>query len=221
MRRTIASIRFGNDIFPISTFGIKELKHKESIYSAHIYVTHRSERELLADDIFHFIDSTYDEIGGFKSFKDMDRFISDSYLWYITYDGVQPDSLDEFDIGKVLVISVFRKNHGMKMVGFASNLFPDLKRKSDEYMHQREKVQYAIPQHIKFISKIGWAEVSDRLESWFHKVLGWQGIIDPELLRDNQVFKNISVDLDGLHYYRSLRNGEKPIQKIAYGTIKW
>ena len=36
----------------------------------------------MAEDIFEILNTAYDEIGGFKSFKDMEKFINDSYLWY-------------------------------------------------------------------------------------------------------------------------------------------
>ena len=174
----------------------------------------------MADDIFEILNTAYDEIGGFKSFKDMNRFIDDYYLWYITYDGKQPVD-EKLDINKVLAVSVFRQSHGLKMVGMAANRFPYFSKSSEERTIAKSKAKAAIKEHIKFVAKIGWAEVSDRLETLFESSLPWaKYAITPEELIDNKIFKNISIDIDGMHYYRPLRQDENPIRKIAYGTIK-
>lgn len=203
-----------------STFSISNPQSLNYIKGSHIYVSKRSEREILADDIFQFIDTAYDGIGGFKSFKDMDKFISDSYLWYITYDGVQPQNLEDLDIRKVYVVSIFRRNHGLKMVGMARRkIFPD-ENNRQENMKLRQNANSALQEHIRFTAKIGWAEVSGKLEDYFQRTLSIYDIIDPYILKEKKIFRNIDVDLDEFHYYRPLRAGEQPIHKIAYGTIK-
>lgn len=202
-----------------ATFSVDNLNFNEYISAAHIYVTDKSEREVMADDIFEILNTAYDEIGGFNSFKDMDHFIDDSYLWYITYESERPDG--ELDINKILAVSVFRRSHGLKMVGMAANRFPNYSKGSDDRLIAKNKAKSAIEEHIRFVASKGWAEVSDRLETLFEKSLPWgKYAIDPEILKDNKVFKNLSIDLDGMHYYRPLRNGEEPIRKIAYGTIR-
>lgn len=60
-------------------------KEMNYISESHIYITSKEDRKLLSNDIFELIDCAYDDIGGFKSFKDMQHFIDDSHLWYITY----------------------------------------------------------------------------------------------------------------------------------------
>lgn len=203
-----------------STFEIKDSSDTDYIYGAHIYIAKKSEREILADDIFQFIDSAYDGIGGFKSFKDMDRFINDSYLWYITYDGPQPDNIEDLDIRKVYVVSVFRRNHGLKMVGMARRkILPD-ENNRQENQTMRQNANAALREHIRFTANVGWAEVSGKLEVYFNKALSVYDIIDPYVLQENKIFKNIDVDIDEFHYYRPLRSGEQPVRKIAYGTIK-
>lgn len=203
-----------------STFEIKDSSDMNYIYGSHIYIAKKSEREILADDIFQFIDSAYDGIGGFKSFKDMDRFINDSYLWYITYDGPQPNNIEDLDIRKVYVVSVFRKNHGLKMVGMARRkILPDENnRQANQIM--RQNANAALQEHIRFTANVGWAEVSGKLEVYFNKTLSVFDIIDPYVLQENKIFKNIDIDIDEFHYYRPLRSGEQPVRKIAYGTIK-
>lgn len=186
-----------------------------------MYISTQSEREMIADELFSFIDTAYDEIGGFKSFKDIEHFISDSYLWYITYDGAQPNTLADFDIRKVYVVSVFRKRYGLKMVGLARRKIARDERNKEKNTEIRRNANSAVIQHIKFVSKIGWAEVSDKLEDYFRKSLSIYDIIDPYDLKDYKVFRDIDIDLDEFHYYRPLRKGEEPIRKIAYGNIKF
>lgn len=202
-----------------TTFATENISFAKYISAAHIYVTDRAEREVMADDIFEILNTAYDEIGGFKSFKDMERFINDSYLWYITYDGPEPDT--GLDINKILAVSVFRRSHGLKMVGMAANRFPNFSKGSEERAIVKNKARSAIQEHIRFVADRGWAEVSDRLETLFEKALPWgKYAILPETLKENHIFKDISIDIDGMHYYRLLRSGEPPIRKIAYGTIK-
>ena len=196
-------------------------KEMNYISESHIYVTSKEDRKLLADDIFKLIDCAYDDIGGFKPFKDMQHFIDDSYLWYITYDGDKPDKLDDFDINRVYTVSVFRKKFGLKMVGMACNTFPNISKKSDNFSTLRNHARAALLEHIKFVAQRGWAELSGKLETYFSRALPCKYIIIPEILRDEGILSNIDVDIDGLHYYRSLRKGEDKIQKIAYGTIRY
>lgn len=202
------------------TFQIPNLNVKRCINESHIYVTDKESREVMADDIFEILNTAYDEIGGFKSFKNMEKFINDSYFWYITYDGLRPEG--DLDINKILAVSVFRQSYGLKMVGMAANRFPGFSKNSEERNIIKAKARSAILEHIRFVADRGWAEVSDRLEVLFEKALPWSKYaILPEDLIEHNIFKNISIDIDGMHYYRPLRNGEKPTRKIAYGTIKY
>lgn len=192
------------------------------IQASHLYITDRAQRELLASDIFDILNTAYDEIGGFKSFKDMEHFINDSYLWYITYDGVVPNDIEAFDINKLYAVSVFRRSHGLKMVGMAANRFPNYSKGSAARTEVKLKARAAILEHIRFVANRGWAEVSDRLEKLFEQALPWGKYnIMPEDLIEHKVFKDISIDIDGVHYYRPLRKNDVTIRKIAYGTIRY
>ena len=203
-----------------TTFNLDGHSDIKKILAAHLYINDKSEREMIADSVFELLETAYDEIGGFKSFKDISAFINDSYLWYITYDG-QIDDLSEFDINKVYTVSVFRNRYGLKMVGIANNRFLNLMDDRDKRAEMRMKAKSAILQHIKFIANVGWAEVSGRLESLFEKALPWNAVILPDELIEHKVFKNISMDFDNLHYYRPIRSGEEPTRKIAYGKIRF
>ena len=190
------------------------------ILASHIFIGDRARREIIAEDVFEFMNTVYDEFGGFKSFKDIDHFIDNSYLWYITYDGVEPKNLSDFDISKVYVISVFRNKHGLKMVGMARRKIGRTETDKYENTSLKQNANAALVAHIKFTLNRGWAEVSGKLENAFWRVSGLSSIINPYDLVDHKIFKDIDVDIDELHYYRSLQSGEVPTRKIAFGTIK-
>lgn len=208
-----------NNTSQFSTFQLEN--GLSTIESSHIYIADKSERELLADDLFAFINEAYDELGGFRSFKDIRHFIDDSYLWYITYDGEQPSDLSQFDMKKVYVVSIFRQKYGLKMVGLARRKIARTETDRSQNAIIRRNANAAVIQHIKFINTIGWAEVSNDLEKFFQKSLSIHDIIDPYDLLDHKVFPNMRVCMDEFHYERPLRKGEKPIEKIAYGKIKF
>lgn len=203
-----------------TTFELNGNPDIRRIVAEHLYINEKSERELIADSVFELLETAYDEIGGFKSFRDIRAFIDDSYMWYITYDG-KLDGVENFDINKVYTVSVFRNRYGLKMVGIANNRFNTLRNDRELRMKMKQRARSAIIQHIKFISNVGWAEVSGRLETLFAQTLPWSAVIDPEDLIEHKVFKNISLDFDNLHYYRPIRKGEEPTRKIAYGKIRF
>lgn len=204
--------------YKFSTF---EIHQSKSILSSHMFIGDREERVQIAEDVFEFINTVYDELGGFKSFKDINKFIDDSYLWYITYEGEQPRSLDDFDINKVYVVSVFRNKFGLKCVGVARRIIGRNQNNKEENKLMREKANDALNEHIQFICKRGWAEVSGKIEKKFYSLFKHSNVIDPYDLIDHKVFKNIEVDVDEFHYWRPLRSGEEPTMKIAYGQIKF
>ena len=103
-----------------TTFELNGNPDIRRIVAEHLYINEKSERELIADSVFELLETAYDEIGGFKSFRDIRAFIDDSYMWYITYDG-KLDGIENFDINKVYTVSVFRNRYGLKMVGIANN----------------------------------------------------------------------------------------------------
>lgn len=194
---------------------------QKSVMASHIFIATRDERSQIAEAVFELLNEVYDELGGLKSFKDIDTFINDSYLWYITYDGPQPKSLDEFDINKVYVVSVFRQRYGLKGVAIARKIIGRTSRNKDENMILRDKANAALNDHIRFVCKYGWCEVSDPIEKKFYKLFGHKNVIDPYDLKDHGVFPHMKIDIDELHYWRPLRKGETSTMKIAYGTIKF
>lgn len=191
----------------------------ESINSSKRFIADLESKRKFGDELFEFINEAYDELGGFKSFKDMDRFINDSYLWYITYDGPQPAE-NELEINRVYVVSVFRRNHGLKMVGMARRKIARGGSSRSENIDVRARANAALTKHIKFTADRGWAEVSDKLESWFRRTLGSSYEINPEFLIQHKIFNDVEPDPYDNHYYRPLRKDGPMLYKIAYGTIR-
>lgn len=205
--------------YNFSTFAVDS--SARDILASHIFIATRDEREQIAESVFEFLNNVYDELGGFKSFKDINKFIDDSYLWYITYDRAQPQSLDDFDINKVYVVSVFRQKFGLKCVAIARKIIGRGQTDREANRLMRDKANAALNEHIRFVCKHGWCEVSDPLETKFYRLFGHKNVIDPYDLIDHKVFRNMKVDVDEYHYWRPLRSGEHPTMKIAYGTIQF
>lgn len=202
-------------------FSTFEITNVDDILASKRFISDIESKRRFSDELFAFIDEVYDELGGFRSFKDMDRFINDSYLWYITYAGPQPVDEAELDKDRIYVVSVHRKNHGMKLAGIARRKIINSTSSKDSNAIMRRDANSALIQHIKFMGKIGWAEVSGKLEYYFQNALGYHSIILPEELIEHRIFKEIEIDIDELHYLRPLRKDGPIIRKIAYGTIRW
>lgn len=215
MKLLIGSKEISNNEF----FTVR-LSNVNNIFCSHRYIKDEDVKQKLGPELFDFIDTAYDELGGFKSFKDKDRFISDSYVWYITYKGKPPVSEYELDTDRIYVVSVYRQNHGLKMVGMARRKMRNYSSSHEENIKLRKEANSALIQHIKYSVKIGWAEVSDNLEVLYNRYAG-KYIIDPYTIQESKIFKDVRVDIDELHYYRPLRNGEEDIRKIAFGHIDW
>ena len=135
---------------------------QKPIMASHLYVNDPGLKNELASDLFEFMNDAYKYIGGFKSFTGEDDFADRSYLWYITYEGQAPSDMSKIDINKVYTVSVFKQKYGLKMVGIGNNRFNGLP--DDERKRLKAKAKDAINQHIQFIVKRGWAEVSGACE---------------------------------------------------------
>lgn len=203
------------------TFNTFEVSNIADVLSAHRYVSNIEEKRALADKLFAFFQDAYDEIGGFRSFKDIDRFVNDSYLWYITYKGQVPADKSNLDLDRIFVVSVYRKNHGLKMAGMARRKLGGVSTSREENMNIRRLANAALIQHIKFSLKRGWAEVSGDLEMYYARIASPSDIIDPYEIEAHKIFKDVHVMTDEFHYKRPLRRGGPMLVKIAYGTIQW
>ena len=107
------------------------------------------------------------------------------------------------------------------VLGMAINRFPYYGKGTQKRIEVKEKAKVAAREHIRYISALGWAEVSDDVEKIFEKSLPWAKYdIAPEVLINNSVFQDLSMDLDGMHYYRTLHRNQVTVRIGAYGTLQ-
>ena len=187
------------------------------IYASHQLVNDAKIKKLLGSDTFEFMNTAYKYIGGFHSFDGESDFIDNSYLWYITYDGELNDMKD-FDINKVYTVSVFKQKFGLKLVGAGNNRYYDIK---DDEQRKTKKLHAsdALKQQLKWALNHGWIEASGALEALIRNNFSSKYIIEPEILKENNVFKNMEIANDNLHYTRKLSNGME-VYKMAFGKIR-
>lgn len=188
-----------------------------SIYASHQLITDKRIKGMLGSDTFEFMNTAYKYIGGFHSFDDETDFIDNSYLWYITYDGPL-DNMNDFDINKVYTVSVFKQKYGLKLVGAGNNRFYHI---YDEEDRKTKKVRAsdALKQQLKWALNHGWIEASGALESLILHNFSHKYIIEPEILKEAGVFKDMEIANDNLHYTRKLSNGME-VYKMSFGKIK-
>ena len=187
------------------------------IYASHQLITDKSIKQMLSSDTFEFMNTAYKYIGGFHSFSGEDDFVDNSYLWYITYDG-ELNNIDDFDINKVYTVSVFKQKYGLKLVGAGNNRYYHIE---DEEERKTKKIQAtsALLQQLKWALNHGWIEASGALEAMILRNFSKKYIIEPEILLENKVFKDMEIAPDNLHYTRRLSNGME-VYKMSFGKIK-
>ena len=190
---------------------------EQSVTASHQLISDKRIKHMLCSDTFEFMNTAYKYIGGFHSFDDEDDFVDNSYLWYITYDGELND-IKDFDISKVYTVSVFKQKFGLKLVGAGNNRYYEIE---DDEARKTKKLQAsdALKQQLKWALNHGWIEASGALEGLIRHNFSSRYIIEPEVLRDNHVFKDMEIANDNLHYTRKLSNGME-IYKMAFGNIK-
>ena len=196
------------------------IKDPESIRIRGRYFVDIEERREFCDGLFGFYKGIFDECGVLRSFYDTDRYVNDSYCWAITYEGNEPVDVEDIDLQKVFVVAVYRKCHGLKLVGIAKRkrCWDDSSR--DENISIRIDAEAAMEHHIRHMGKESWAEVSGELEKNYHRALGDQGIVLPEQLIEHSVFKCIEPWIDQLHYSRPLRKDGSEVGRIVYGILE-
>lgn len=191
------------------------LKVNNTINASHIFIRDYDIKSQLASDMFEFMNTAYRYIGGFKSFTGEDDFIDNSYLWYVTYDGPEETPLD---INKVYTVSVFKQKQGLKLVGIGNNRFYNVE---DEEERKRKKLKAAsaMDAQLKHIVRIGWVEVSGPLEKKMKQVISPKYIIEPEAIEELNLFPDMEILPDNIHYSRTLKTGLEVV-KMAYGILK-
>lgn len=146
-------------------------------------------------------------------FMDTSRYAREEYTWYVNYEG----NAIEPDLSNILTISIFKLDHGLKLVAFASR---GNRERGMSFAEWRNKICCSEDNHIKYLldNNIGWAEVSGLLERNFRRLSTINNVINPALLINYRVFEEIEIDNDGYHYSRISDQGKKE-KMIAYGRI--
>ena len=190
---------------------------RNPIYASHQLINDSKIKKMLGSDTFEFMNTAYKYIGGFHSFDGESDFIDNSYLWYITYDGELND-MEDFDINKVYTVSVFKQKFGLKLVGAGNNRYYDIK---DDEQRKTKKLHAsdALKQQLKWALNHGWIEASGALEALIRNNFSSKYIVEPEILKENNIFKDMEIANDNLHYTRKLSNGME-VYKMAFGKIR-
>ena len=189
----------------------------DGIFASHHMVSDDQIKKLLSSDMFEFLNSAYKYIGGFHSFSGEDDFVDSSYLWYITYDG-ELDNIADLDINKVYTVSVFKKKYGLKLVGAGNNRFYNI---TDEESRKSKKLMAsdALIQQLRWALNHGWIEASGAMEALIRNNFSKKVIIEPEILLEHDIFPDMEIAPDHLHYTRRLSNGME-VYKMAFGNIR-
>ena len=152
---------------------------------------------------------------------DLSSFTGDGYYWYVTFEGSYSDVPSIEDLNRVYVISIFKNDHGRKLVAVAKRERSDTDRKPDNFeMYYKETDSWLAFVQNMVDNKIGWAEVSGTLERLFARAANIHEVIIPAVMKKYKVFADMEVDVDDYHYYRMNDEGKKKVRKIAYGWIE-
>ncbi len=169
---------------------------------------------------FGLIEETCDGKERLRLYKDIAHYTGAQYAWYMTYEDKSSGKKGKFDTDKVYAISIFKQDHGLKMVALAQRKTSAAEHDESSYGEIRSKCRDAVTMHVMYLidNKIGWAEISREPEMIFSRVCTMDDIVDPAELIKRKVFKNIEADSDGYHYYRINDDGKR-VSKIVYGHI--
>lgn len=199
--------------FEFSTCELDDISARTEL-SAKIYTG--SSRGMVRDKDF-YIYSACDSDERLNIFKNFSSYAGDEYSWFVTYEGT-PDMLD---LNKIYAISIFKRDHGLKLVCMARKELRRLDSSDESMIQSRERMYCAEEKHIRYIldNDIGWAELDEYLESSFRRISTLNDVINPAILSEHKVIENITIDSDDYHYCRLNAKG-KTVKKIAYGHIE-
>ena len=155
-------------------------------------------------------------------YEDIEAFVGDEYTWYVTYDGPVAENLTDVDEDKIYSISIFKHDHGLKLVSMAARTPYSLERNNPQFNEIRRKSFPASLAHIKYLldNHIGWGELSGEAERLYRQASTINNLISPAILLNHNVVNNIEIDDDGYHYNRSVEGEKKSVKMIAYGHIE-
>jgi len=162
-------------------------------------ISSMAEKSYIADEVYSLLLKAYANVKGGLHFESADELISKTSEWRVVY-------LD----GNIVGAIIYKAKKGLKMVAMAIS----------------DTLNYAFRTHIKtmlsYIFRLSfrnsWMEVSEGAERFILRV-GGERFIMPNTLASNLTGKNIlSLDDDGVHYYREINGVIK--RKIIIGTFQ-
>ena len=156
-------------------------------------------------------------------YEDIEAFAGDEYTWYVTYDGPIAEDLTDVDEDRIYSVSIFKQDHGLKLVSMAVRTPYSLERNNPQFNEIRRKSFPASLAHIKHLldNQIGWGELSGEVERLYRQASTINNLISPAILLNHNVVRNIEIDDDGYHYNRSVNGEKKSVKVIAYGHIEF
>lgn len=214
--RTLRSI--SDDMEGFVTFEVTDASVKDALINQIYMGTER----FIRDTKFSIVESSCFGYERIDLYEDAVAFAGNEYTWYITYDGPMPERLTDLDEDKIYAISIFKQDHGLKLVCLATRNLYNIEIDDPNYEQMSKSSYSASCAHIKYLldNNIGWAEVSDGLEAEFRQIGTINNLISPAILVNHNVFRDIEIDDDGYHYNRTVEGEKKSVKMIAYGHIE-
>jgi len=159
-----------------------------------------AEKSYIVDDVYSLLSKTYANVKGGLLFATPDELISKTSKWQIIY-------LD----GEIVGAIIYKAKRGLKMVAMAIS----------------DSLDYSFRTHIKrMLSEIfritfrsSWMEVSEGAEKFILGVGGTRFLISNSLAHQLTAKEILSLDSDGVHYYREINGIIK--RKVIIGTVKF
>ena len=205
----------------IASFVTIEVKDA-SVRASLVSQIHKGNRRFDRDKKYFMLDSSCYGYERTDLYEDIELFACEEYSWYVTYEGPAAERLSDVDEEKICSISIFKHEHGLKLICMAT------RRMNYNRDDPRDRMNFGIYYpghlaHIKYLldNEIGWAEVSDRLEGYFSRISTINNLINPAILVNHNVFREIEIDDDGYHYNRTVEGEKKSVKMIAYGHIEF
>ncbi len=156
-------------------------------------------------------------------YEDIESFAGDEYTWYVTYEGPVADNITDVDEDRIYSISIFKQDHGLKLVGMAEKSYYSVERNDPRFSEIHRKSYPANLAHVKYLldNQIGWGELSGYVERIYRHAGTINNLISPAILVNHNVFREIEIDDDGYHYNRTVEGEKKSVKMIAYGHIEF
>ena len=158
-----------------------------------------AEKSYIADEVYTLLYKTYANVKGGLHFSSVDELIAKTSLWRVIY-------LD----GSIVGVIIYKAKRGLKMVALAI---------CNALNHTfRTHIKTMISHIFKISFRNSWMEVSEGAEKFILKIGGEKFILS-NTLAPQLIAKNIlSLDSDGIHYYREINGVVK--RKVIIGTVK-